>query len=73
MSKPCTTRLVLVPISEQVPPRIDRNDRGMSRRDGEIRRLRHHAIRTGTSSATLGVLFKTMAEGISTTAISNKA
>ena len=41
----------------------------MSSRDGEIRRLRHQAISTGTRSATLGVLFRTMAEGISTTAM----
>ena len=69
MSKPCTTRLVLVPISEQVPPRIDRNERGISSREGEMRRLRHQAINTGTSRATLGVLFSTMAEGMSTAAM----
>ena len=58
-----------MPISEQVPPRIDRNDSGISSREGEIRRLRHQAISTGTSSATLGVLFSTMAEGIRTMAM----
>ena len=62
-----------MPISEQVPPRIDRNDSGINSREGEIRRLRHQAISTGTSRATLGVLFSTMAEGISTTAMENRA
>ena len=69
IKRPCTTRLVLVPISEQVPPRIDRNDSGIRSREGEMRRLRHQAIKTGTSRATLGVLLSTMAEGIRTTAM----
>ncbi len=69
MTKPWTTRFVLVPIREHVPPRIDRNERGINSRDGEMRRLRHQPISTGTRRATLGVLFNTMAEGIRTTAM----
>ena len=37
MSRPCTTRFVLVPISEQVPPRIDRNESGIKQpRGGDL-------------------------------------
>ncbi len=73
MSRPCTTRFVLVPMSEQVPPKIERNESGIKSREGEIRFLRHQVINTGTSIATFGVLFSTIADGTSTAAIKKSA
>ena len=55
---PCTTRLVLVPIKAQVPPRIVRNESGISSREGATPRLRHQSMTTGISSATSGVLLR---------------
>src|SRR5262249_30812345 len=56
--RPCTTRLVLVPISVQAPPRIVRNDSGISSLDGETWCLRHQSRITGIRIATMGVLLR---------------
>ena len=53
---PSTSRLVDVPISVVVPPKIDAKDRGISNLDGEIFNDLASRIATGINTTTTGVL-----------------
>ena len=63
---PSTTRLVLVPMSVHVPPRMEAKDRGMNSCALGMLHLRAHFCTMGTMMATTGVLLRkaeTMAMG----------
>ena len=57
-SIPWTTRLVLVPISVHMPPRIAAKDNGMSNCEEDTRMRFDQSLITGMSIATMGVLLR---------------
>ena len=58
VNRPETTRLVDVPISVTVPPRMAANDSGMRYREGESPLRSAQLVTCGTSIATIGVLLR---------------
>ena len=64
---------MLVPISVQVPPRIEKKLRGISTFDGLISNCRHSDSKIGTIMITIGVLFKKALLGTTTSAVSSRS
>ena len=57
MSRPCTIRIVLVPIRVHMPPRMAAYDTGRSNFDGDRQCFSVHERTAGINMATSGVLF----------------